>query len=706
MFCQSKWIEESGLGLEEVELEITPEVDHYEELAKIALSQEDEGPQVFAKPFSTSIDCASKGTWENLGQGNLRWRQRIRSKGAHSINLGFDNFRLPPSGRLLLYNPSKTYVVGPISQADNDEHNSWWSPIIPFDEVIVEVLVHERDLKELSVEVTSVNHDFTGFGAVLSGSCNVDVLCSAEDGFPLIDRYRDVINSVGMYSIEGFQLCTGALINNARNDCTPYFLTAEHCEVTPANAATVVVYWNYQNSTCRTPGSSESGLSGNGPLDQFNSGAQVLASYAVTDFSLLLLDDDVDPEYNPYFAGWDVAGVEFDSTFCVHHPNTEEKRISFDFDPAVVFQNTFFVRVEDWEFGTTEGGSSGSPLFSKEGRIIAQLSGGQAACGNDLFDDFGSLQLSWEGGGTPATRLKDWLDPDKTGAQILDGRSCRNTLSLSAPFIEICTRENTRDSIIINIGAGFENGVFLRVSEGPEDVDIDLDRRLIGVEESAVLYLDFTNYQSSEDFSLVISGEDSLSSTETEIFILVENDIAPIPLQISPENTTNEALTSVDFSWEGSASSYIFEMSQDSSFSTSAIFSTTTTEPFLRLTDLQTETRFYWRVRALNICGQSAYSSVWSFETAAISCRSVVSDHKPLQIPETIGRITSTIVNPFDGIISDINVWNVRGTHTWINDLTFILTNPSGQSVVLLSNQCDDEDDFQISFGPIDHISA
>ena len=33
-----------------------------------------------------------------------------------------------------------------------------------------------------------------------------------------------------------------------------------------------------------------------------------------------------------------------------------------------------------WELGVTEGGSSGSPLFDQNGRIIGQLFGGTATC--------------------------------------------------------------------------------------------------------------------------------------------------------------------------------------------------------------------------------------------------------------------------------------------------------------------------------------
>ena len=68
-------------------------------------------------------------------------------------------------------------------------------------------------------------------------------------------------------------------------------------------------------------------------------------------------------------------------------------------------------KVADWDEGTTEGGSSGSPLFKNGGRIIGQLRGGYASCSNDLADYYGAFYKSWDNGSTSSERLMDWLDP-------------------------------------------------------------------------------------------------------------------------------------------------------------------------------------------------------------------------------------------------------------------------------------------------------
>ena len=65
-----------------------------------------------------------------------------------------------------------------------------------------------------------------------------------------------------------------------------------------------------------------------------------------------------------------------------------------------------------------QGGSSGSPIFDQDKLIMGDLSGGYAsnACDNPSPAWYGKIWYSWDQNGTtPATRLKDWLDPGNTG---------------------------------------------------------------------------------------------------------------------------------------------------------------------------------------------------------------------------------------------------------------------------------------------------
>ncbi|MEY3199291.1 MAG: hypothetical protein RJA13_1249, partial [Bacteroidota bacterium] len=78
----------------------------------------------------------------------------------------------------------------------------------------------------------------------------------------------------------------------------------------------------------------------------------------------------------------------------------------------------------EWDRNTTtEGGSSGSPLFDQNHRIIGQLWGGGASCSNLSSPDYyGRVSSSWEPNGSDNTnQLKNWLDPSNSGSEFING---------------------------------------------------------------------------------------------------------------------------------------------------------------------------------------------------------------------------------------------------------------------------------------------
>ncbi|HJU39866.1 MAG TPA: proprotein convertase P-domain-containing protein [Tahibacter sp.] len=387
------------------------------------------------------------GTWEDLDAANRIWRLRITSPGAHSINLGFTRYHMPAGGRLLVYpaglkGGADPALVREFGVADNAHHGQLWTPIVMSDDIVVEAVVPRAAKDELKLLLTSVNHDYRGFGRVAaeiatgvlpadvgdtSGSCNVDVVC------PEGDPYRDQIRSVAVYSTGGSTFCTGSLLNNTAQDRKMYFLTANHCGITSSNAASLVVYWNFQNSFCRAVGSAASGAAGDGTMSQFQTGAIFRSANAASDFTLVELDDAANPAHNVYWNGWDRRSQNFPSAFGIHHPSTAEKRISLANGATATTSYNSTAEPGDgthvqarWRpgIGVTEPGSSGSPLFSNDKRVIGQLHGGPSSCtatDTNKRDYYGRLSVSWAGGGSNATRLSNWLDAGNTGAQTIDG---------------------------------------------------------------------------------------------------------------------------------------------------------------------------------------------------------------------------------------------------------------------------------------------
>ena len=260
---QTAWIE-----VDPVNLEVVLAEDVERELAGL--------PPRFAIPRTTSITPKTDGRWEDLDHEVRRWHLRISSPGALSLNLGFTRYFMPPGGRLFVHATDRSYSIRPFTERDNAEHGELWTPVVLADDIVIEVTVPKQAVDRLELELTSINVGYRGFGELLvdrSGSCNVDVIC------PEGDDWRNEIATVGVISTGGSTFCTGFMVNNTAEDLVPFFMTANHCGVSSGVAPSLVVYWNYENSWCRPPGSPESGGPGDGSLSQFQTGSFFRSAY-------------------------------------------------------------------------------------------------------------------------------------------------------------------------------------------------------------------------------------------------------------------------------------------------------------------------------------------------------------------------------------------------------------------------------------------
>ncbi len=374
-------------------------------------------PRRIGFPQKTELSPASSGTWEERKDGGRTWRLRLHAPGALWMVVGLETFRLPAGARLFAYDPARQSVLGPFTHDDVRHHGQLWFPPIDGSTVVLELEwpAAHRDL-DPALRVGTVSHGYKAWSGVDghdagssgdasgAGPCNVDVNC------PLGAEWQAAKRGVVQLLSGGYAFCTGTLVNTTANDCRPYVLTAAHCGAGPSTT----FRFNYERPGC------ESGSPAPGAT---TTGASVVASYSGSDFALLELDHAVPQSFDAHFNGWRRSGTTPFSSWCIHHPLGDVKKISFNNDPLSPGQHwgASHWRVTDWEIGTTEGGSSGSPLFDSNRRIVGQLHGGTASCSSRGWDEYGRLAVSWTGGGTSSTRLADWLDPSGTATTTLDG---------------------------------------------------------------------------------------------------------------------------------------------------------------------------------------------------------------------------------------------------------------------------------------------
>lgn len=454
-----------------------PAVDVTKELAldEIELKTVARPPLRYAVPFQVSITPETAGRWETLADGTRLWRMRFHVPGATDLNFGFTRFRLPPGASVYVVSETEDYYEGPYTHLDTEEHGELWTPLVPGDRAWIELYLPAGTGAGPQLELTQVAggyRDLVGRGGIpKQGSCNNDVIC------PEGDLWRDEIRSVAVYSRGGSLLCTGTLIMDVPRSFRPFFLTANHCGVDAGNAASMVVYWNFESPVC--------GQLGGGSLADNQTGAVFRAARYDVDMTLVELDDSPDPSFGVFYSGWDRSGSTPLGSVGIHHPATDEKAISFNTDPLSTINSCILTggsnthwKVDNWEDGTTEQGSSGSGLWDPDThKLVGFLSGGDASCSYNGSDCYGKFSVAWDLGPSAATRLKEWLDPEDQGTLMVDGADPRSKLQNGVPVTGL------------SAGAGEAVRFFLELPDGADNLEFSMS----GGSGDADLYVNFAS---------------------------------------------------------------------------------------------------------------------------------------------------------------------------------------------------------------------
>ena len=406
------------------------------------LSEEDEkgsSPYRFAVPLETELSLSNSGIWNTLDNGDRIWQLKITSQDALGILLLYNDFYLPPGATFFVYSPNYEQILGAFTPRNNKVDGKFATGLINGASVIIEYLEPLAQQGKGRISVEKVNHVYRDLFPKSVGEsdiCNININC------PIGNPWASQQDAVVRMMVDGFAFCTGSLINNVRQDGKLYFLTANHCipqmdAVTNPVASQFMFNWNYESPDCNNLTSAPSLL--------LTAGATLKANWVDSDFALFeLVESPVEnPAIDFFFAGWNKAATlpEGASTG-IHHPNGDIKKICVDNETALSTPSDvgplppdFGWRVS-WNTGITASGSSGSPLFDVNKRIIGQLWGGSSFCETPEAPDFyGKIAASWEGGGIAQRRSKDWLDPDNTGVMTLDGTASSGT----CPFLQHIT---------------------------------------------------------------------------------------------------------------------------------------------------------------------------------------------------------------------------------------------------------------------------
>lgn len=417
------------------------------------------GPYKVGYMVPVNVSTNNSGTWESLPNGARIWRLKIHADQAMALALHYSCLYLPDGAELFLYNEYKNHVIGKFTSNRNFNNPITHTQMIQGETTYLEYFEPAGTLEEPIIQISKVAYVFRGVedfvnpiikdaekNALLlyekAESCQVDVACSPEN-----NGWSEQIDAAIHYTMVSggwMSVCSASLLNNTSQDCSPYILSAWHCGENAAGTSLngYTWYWNYQKSSCQPNQNSSDpskgsdtkingtvrASSGSGTLNNPPSTNQVAGS----DFYLVELGSSIPSSYNAFYAGWNRGTSGASSGVSIHHPAGSAKKIStFSSNLSSATYNGGASSAHwlvSWSattngHGVTEGGSSGSPIFDQNGRVVGQLSGGSSYCTSPTSPDlYGKFSKNWTANGSNSqSQLEPWLDPGSTGVSNLDG---------------------------------------------------------------------------------------------------------------------------------------------------------------------------------------------------------------------------------------------------------------------------------------------
>jgi hypothetical protein len=392
-------------------------------LAADELSKSARGGEKFTR---IGIGRTSKLLEQGISLSSLAWNTvgtthyatlEIESTTALAMRIGVAGRQLPKGVTLYISGsaaPDRLY--GPFGSSELRRHALHWLPAVEGDVARIELRFEEGvPLDDKALVIPKISHLFASLrndnllkdlrDVGESGSCNIDVAC-APDASTWMNRGLSVSKYIVTTQTGDSGACSGTLLNSTASGTPNYFLTANHCVGTLAEAASMHFYWFFRRATCGGPAPTS--------VTESLGGATFLKTVPANDATLVQVNGTLPP--GTVLAAWTTSPlITSEQVFGLHHPAGDLMKYSAGSQQGFTpyYSNTTnstasHVRVQ-WSAGTTEGGSSGSALFNAAGQVVASLHGGEAACSRPTAVDwYGRFDQAY-------VELQPWLTPGPGG---------------------------------------------------------------------------------------------------------------------------------------------------------------------------------------------------------------------------------------------------------------------------------------------------
>jgi len=289
-----------------------------------------------------------------------------------------------------------------------------------------------------------------------------------------------------------------------------------------------------------------------------------------------------------------------------------------------------------------------------------------------------------------ATVASDW----KTN--VLSCQSPDFTVTANNSPVAICAPTNGVFNLTFGVSNGYNTNTPLSVSAGlPTNATATFNPISMNAAGNFTLTIGNIASVAPGNYPMTISAAGTTTKT-VDVVLNVQAGVPSVPSLTSPANAATNQSQSLNLTWTAAANAatYTIQMATDAGFTANVTTNSVATTTY-NATGLTQNTQYFWRVKALNGCGESAYSSAFNFTTVSVSCASTP-NNTTVNIPEaptdgTEGAVGASIITIPVGnnvLITDINI-TLDIVYAYVNDLRVELTSPTGTKIDLIK-QIDD----------------
>jgi subtilisin family serine protease len=188
--------------------------------------------------------------------------------------------------------------------------------------------------------------------------------------------------------------------------------------------------------------------------------------------------------------------------------------------------------------------------------------------------------------------------------------------------VALCAPNEAVFDITLEQFQGFSEPVTLAAAGLPSGASAGFAPNPVVPPGTSVLTIGDTDAVPPGPYAFDIVGTSSPSSVVQQASASLEvYDGAPSTVsQTSPADGAIDIALLPTFAWNAAnqAAGYLMEVAADPSFVTVVASATSTTPTATPASPLDPETEYWWRVRAVNPCGDGPWSATWSFTTRAV----------------------------------------------------------------------------------------